>query len=496
MKKSVLFLGLLGLATQSHAQGPWTRVNTVNTNVLGAYNVDNIKTVSPTQAWAVTQEKVAAGQPAAIPNTFMVTNNPAGDQFDFGSVGITNTATLGNISNVGPSVTTAVACAYPGGTFGGAATYGGEIVKTTNAGQTWVRKSPTTFLNGFCNWVHMFNATTGVALGDPTGGTFEVQRSTDGGETWSRLTSGVPAPLNTNEYGNAGSFFPSSSAPGTLWTGLASASSTANVRTFKTTDFGLTWTASAPIPNIVGAVSGLAFKSDNINGIAYGFTITAGAITAVNVARTSDGGATWQAITPNNTATGSFFRNGIDAVGNRYYSVGPRFGASPATQAPEDFGTSYSSDGINWTNMTISATGSTLATPGYFFCLDLLPGTAANTVQGYGGLYTDPSGVGGMYKFSQTLTATRDAALQSALRVFPNPSTDGVFKVDLGAELKGAAQLSVFDALGRSVKEQALTASAIGSRAVTLDLSGEKTGIYTLQIRTEAGTASQKIVVE
>jgi len=496
MKKSLLFLGMLGLANYAHAQSPWVRVNTVRTNVLGSYNVNSIKTVSPTLCWAVTQEKVATGQPAAIPNTYMVTNNPtgAGDQFDFGSVTIANSATLGNISPVGASATTAVACSYPGSTFAGPATYGGELVKTTNAGQSWTRKAPTAFTGGFCNWVHMFNANTGVALGDPTGGAFEVQRTTDGGETWTRLTSGVPPVLNANEYGNAGSFFPSSSAPGTLWTGLASATSTAQVRVFKTTDFGLTWTASGLIPNIVGAVSELAFKSNNLDGIAYGFTIAGGAITALNVARTSDGGATWQAITPNNTATGSFFRNSIDAVGNTYYSVGPRFGPTPATQVPEDFGTSYSTDGINWTNMTIS--GATLADPGYFFSLDLIPGTAANNVAGFGGLYTDANGIGGIYKFSRTTLATRNPALQSALRVYPNPSATGVFSVDLGSELKGAAQLSVIDALGRQVKVQALNASAIGSQKVNLDLSGEKSGLYTLQIRTEAGLATQKLVVE
>lgn len=505
MKKSLLFLGLLGFAGHAHAQAPWSLVNTPVSNILSQVNVVDLHTLSPTTVWGVTSDRVAASAPASIPRNFIRSNNTAGDQFDWGDISVTSgptkSATVGNISGVNAQV--AVACAYPGGTFDGAGTYGGEIVKTTNGGQTWVKKTTATQFTGagtFCNWVHMFNATTGVSLGDPapaTGNTFEILRTTDGGENWVRVTANVPAPL-TNEYGNAGAFFASNSTPGTLWTGLASANNAAQVRVLKTTDFGQTWTASGLIPNIVGAVSQLAFKSNNLDGIAYGFTSPGGGApaTALNVARTADGGATWTAISPPNTPTGSFFRNGIDAVGNTYYSTGARFPlpVAPTPQVPEDFGTSISTDGINWTNLNVS--GPTLAAPGYFFCLDLIPGSSASNVVGYGGLYTDPNGVGGIYKYSRTTLATRNAALQSALNVYPNPSNSGLFSVDLGAELKAGAQLTVSDALGRQVKAQTLNAAAIGARKVNLDLSGEKTGIYTLQIRTEAGLATQKIVID
>lgn len=505
MKKSLLFLGLLGFAGHANAQAPWTLVNTSTSNILTQSNIVDLSTLSATMVWGVTSDRVAATAPASIPRNFIRSNNATGDQFDWGDISVTSgptkSATVGNISGI--SATTAVACAFPGATFDGATTYGGEIVKTTNGGQTWVKKTAASQFTGagtFCNWVHMFNATTGVALGDPapaTGNTFEILRTTDGGDNWVRVTANVPAPL-TNEYGNAGAFFASNSAPGTLWTGLASSNQAAQVRIFKTTDFGQTWTASGLIPNIVGAVSQLAFKSNNLDGIAYGFTVVgsgaAATITALNVARTADGGATWTAISPPNTPTGSFFRNAIDAVGNTYYSTGARYPVPTTNQVPEDFGTSISTDGVNWTNLNVS--GTTLAAPGYFFSMDLIPGASAANVVGYGGLYTDPNGAGGVYKYSRTVTATRNAALQSALNVYPNPSATGVFNVDLGSELKTGAQLTVSDALGRLVKSQTLNAAAIGARKISLDLSGEKTGVYTLQIRTDAGLATQKVVID
>ncbi|WP_210516103.1 T9SS type A sorting domain-containing protein [Hymenobacter terricola] len=494
MKKSLLFLGLLGLACNAHAQTPWTLVNSPTTNVFGAYSVTDINTMTANSAWILTTETPPTGSTTAtIPGTYMVTNNAAGDQFNFGGITVTGNATVGNIA--GTSNLIAVAAAYPGATYSGATTYGGEIVKTIDGGNSWTNKTVGKFVSGFCNWVYMFNATTGVSLGDPTGGAFEMLRTTDGGENWTRLTSGVPAPLNAQEYGNAGSFFGSKSAPGTMWTGLASANGAAQVRVLKTTDFGVTWTASALIPNIVGAVSQLAFKSNNLDGIAYGYTVVAGAITALNVARTADGGATWTAITPASSPTGNFFRYGIDAVNGLYYSVGARYPLTTPTALATDYGSSYSSDGVTWTNMTTYS--NTVATnPGYFFALDLIQGATANSTVGYGGLLTDANGVGGVFKFSRTITSTRDAALQSALNVYPNPSASGVFKVDLGSTVKAGSKLTVVDALGRQVAAQTLSATAIGSQTINLDLSAEKTGIYTLQVRSDAGIATQKIVID
>ncbi|WP_457064313.1 T9SS type A sorting domain-containing protein [Hymenobacter sp. UYAg731] len=435
--------------------------------------------------WGVTSNRVAG----AIPTTYIRSNNAAGDQFDWGDISVTqgpsNSATVGNISGI--SATTAVACAYPGSTFDNAHTslYGGEIVKTTNGGQTWTKKTtPAQFQGGFCNWVHMFDATTGVALGDPTGGAFEILRTTDGGDNWVRLTSNIPTPL-TDEYGNAGAFF---SIGNTIWVGMASQNQTSQVRVFKSTDKGLTWTASTPTP-ITYLVDKIAFKDAN-NGIAYGYNTsgTPATISSITYARTSDGGATWTQIAPNNTPTGSLFRFDIDAVNGVYYSVGQRFPAS-APAIAEDFGSSYSTDGVNWTNMTTSQ--------GYFSA-DFIAGTTSGSVVGYGGAATDVNGVGGIYKFSRTSpsTATRNAALQSALNVYPNPSASGVFNVDLGSELKTGALLTVSDALGRLVKSQTLNAATIGSHKISLDLSGEKTGVYTLQIRTDAGLATQKVVIE
>ena len=486
MKKNLLFLGLLGLAFNSYAQqtnlGPWVEVNTQNTNAfVPGFRITDVKTVSANVAWIVARENTTN----SLSNYAFVTNNAAGDQFNFAStiptVG-TQTLTTGNISPVGlpgtpAASTTAIAATYP---RTGA---GGEIIRTTDGGQSWNAVTSAAQFNGnnngFCDFVHMFNATTGIAFGDPTNNSFEILRTTDGGVTWTRLpAASSPAPL-TGEAGLTRSFF---ALGNTIWAGTGSTDEFAPVRVLRSTDQGLTWTAS-PVTALLGGITRLAFK-DAQNGIAFNTKDDGNATSEVNMIRTSDGGATWQPITPVNNATGSFYYYEIDAVNGRYYSSGQRF---PSARANADFGFSTSTDGINWTNIVSGGAE--------FFAFDLIPGTATGSAVGYAGLQTDAAGVGGIYKTASAIVAaSRDAALQSVLSVYPNPGT-GVFSVDLGANLKAGAELTVSDALGRRVKAQTLNAATVGARKLTLDLTGEKTGIYTLQIRTEAGIATQKVAL-
>ena len=97
--------------------------------------------------------------------------------------------------------------------------------------------------------------------------------------------------------------------------------------------------------------------------------------------------------------------------------------------------------------------------------------------------------------FAGTLTATRDAALNAALAVAPNPSPDGRYRLTTSPEAAPgllAAPLAVRDATGRVVLRQAATATAAASR--TLDLSGLPEGIYTLQLFAPGGLVTRKLV--
>ena len=52
---------------------------------------------------------------------------------------------------------------------------GGSVWKTTDGGSTWSGLTTTQFVGGFADFYHAFSADTGVAMGDPTEGYFEIQ---------------------------------------------------------------------------------------------------------------------------------------------------------------------------------------------------------------------------------------------------------------------------------------------------------------------------------
>ncbi len=97
--------------------------------------------------------------------------------------------------------------------------------------------------------------------------------------------------------------------------------------------------------------------------------------------------------------------------------------------------------------------------------------------------------------FAGTATATRDAALNAALTAAPNPSPDGRYTLTANDNTSGllAAPLAVLDATGRVVRREVAPATAPGSNR-TLDLNGLPEGIYTLQLFTDKGLVTRKLV--
>jgi len=467
MNKKLLLLSLLGLAGSAQAQ--WVAVNQNNVQTPPSYRFDHMSTVSPNVAWALATENVTG----AVTNTFVKTNSAAGTDFDFNAITGTSGYQAANIQAL--SDQTALVAQF-------GASGGGEILRTVDGGNSWRKVTTASQFaapTGFNNWVCMFDANNGVSFGDPNGGNFEILTTSNGGTSWTRVpNANIPQPNAADEAGLVRSYFALPGTPGVnngmpiIWAGTGTFGSTPGpVRIMRSLDMGQTWTA-ANTP-LTGTIQRIAFK-DALNGIAKNVVVTNGAATAVNVIRTTDGGLTWNLVTP----VGNFFRNDIDAANGYFYSVGPRLLTGNTIN---DFGSSRSVDGINWT---------TIDTGAIYVCLDLLGNGA-----GYlGGVTNSTTGAGGLFR--GIISGTRDAVLQASLSAYPNPSHNGVFQLELGASLKAGAQLTITDALGRQVLNQVLNATAVGSHSMNLDLSKEQAGVYTLQIRTEAGVAQKKLVIE
>ena len=517
MIKSLLFLGLLTLAGHAGAQttpppqigvGRWTVVNTTNVTTAATFAVADIHTVSPNVAWGLTYDTTV---PNPVPadfrfknKTFVRTNNAAGTEFytdNLGAAGIANAAFEGaNIEGIDGQ--TAVAAMFRATAAGG-----GQILRTSNGGVSWTAVQGNGFAGpaGFNNWVHMFDASVGVSFGDPNAGPgsatpyFEVLRTTDGGLTWTRIPASslpAPAPAPAVEGGLVRSYF-ALRGTNTIWASTSQQQPVGPCRILKSTDAGLTWAAyDTPLTN---QIDHIAFK-DALNGIAFNTASSPGNPPkpgTINLIRTTDGGVSWAPITPINSATGKFYATDIDAVpaaaGVPGFFVSAGNASVPnASSLPDDaFGSSTSLDGITWKDIDnailVSATRRRV-----YLCLSVISNTA-----GYaGGFFEQTTGAGGIYKVNAvTPLPTRFAIEKTALGAYPNPST-GVFQLQLENGLKTLTQLTVTDVLGRTVYRRQLTPSAASSEVLSVDLTQEKPGVYTMELRNEAGVSQKKVVIQ
>lgn len=155
---------------------------------------------------------------------------------------------------------------------------GGGIFKTTDGGANWVQQAAGLIFNGansFPNFIHFWNANNGIAIGDASGGYYEIYTTSNGGTTWTRTPSiNIPAP-QTNEYGITDKF---SVYGTTVWF------TTVLGRVFKSTNAGLNWTVSTPL---AAQAQDIVFRDAN-NGF----------VTYVNgtLYKTINGGTSWSQV--------------------------------------------------------------------------------------------------------------------------------------------------------------------------------------------------------
>jgi hypothetical protein len=212
----------------------------------------------------------------------------------------------------------------------------------------------------------------------------------------------------------------------------------------------------------------LAFR-DATNGLALFLAQTGRNHTLL---RTADGGITWSPV----TYTGPLHGFDLSRVpgNNNYISVGVNIGQADGTNNG-DAGSSFSRDnGQTWiplentlNHAVVDAVSPTVAWAGAF----------------------GP----GVYKLTSTVLSTRsDVAVQQGLTVYPNPSSDGQFVIQVGTVRPGT-QVRVLDALGRQVYQQPWQGTTATSFA--LNLGRVSAGMYTLELASEVGVARRKLVV-
>jgi hypothetical protein len=217
------------------------------------------------------------------------------------------------------------------------------IYRTSNGGATWtqVYQQP----GGFLDAIHMFDASNGIAMGDPVDGRWTILRTADGGVTWVQDTVNAPDQIGT-EAGWINSW---QSRGANSWFGT-----NAN-RIYRTTNSGLTWDTA----HTTAANSYAVWFNDAQYGVA-GFTATPFG------ARSTDGGATWLDVTI--PGTGSVY--GVGGAGSRDFWISHAnivyrstdYGATWATEYTSTIGASlrhlnFVQSGSSTAGWVVSSTG-------------------------------------------------------------------------------------------------------------------------------------------
>jgi|GEM_PF-1283883 len=332
---------------------------------------------------------------------------------------------------------------------------GGRVLHTADGGLTWAEQPGAQFLTSTPDFVHFFSATDGVAVGsplNPPADPFDIFVTHDGGTTWGRAAS-VPAPLP----------FESGVVLAPAVVGNAIWFATDEGRVFRSIDQGTTWTA-AVANTTVSELYAVAFQ-DALHGVA---------LSAHDVSNTlyehvtADGGLTWQRM----LYAGPLLSGGITGVpGTRLLVC-----VGTGDLGPADQGSSYSADyGATWVPIetTRQHVGVAAFSAGAVW---------SGAVQGATGL--------GAYRLDATVLSYRSARRLPPLAAYPNPSASGTFRLPLPA---AAATVRVTDAVGREVLR---TATPAGRAELTLDLRGQRPGLYLLTLETAAGRARQHLVIQ
>jgi photosystem II stability/assembly factor-like uncharacterized protein/lysophospholipase L1-like esterase len=164
---------------------------------------------------------------------------------------------------------------------------------TATGGSAWTEQFRNADSSAFFDCLAMFDARTGVVIGDAAHGRTQLLRTTTGGATWALLPpSAVPAPLDKEgAYAASGRCAVRATAQqGYIAMGAPQS------RLLVTTDAGATWRAR-PTPLVRTASAGMAGVDfiDANRGVAVGGDMqdTRTDTSAAAVAVTTDGGVTW-----------------------------------------------------------------------------------------------------------------------------------------------------------------------------------------------------------
>jgi photosystem II stability/assembly factor-like uncharacterized protein len=320
------------------------------------------------------------------------------------------------------------------------------IYRTTNGGMSWSQVFSQD--GGFIDDIHMTDATTGYAYGDPVAGRWTILKTTDGGLSWARLPN-EPEPAS----GEVGLYYNSLSVigPSHLW--FVSGKD----RIYRSTDSGQTW-SSGTLPT--GWSLSVWF-----NTLDLGLTSS----TSTSGARSTDSGLTWQGI----PLIGSGTPYAMAGAGTTDFWF-----ASNEIYRSTDKGSSWlpelSSVGHQW------------------FVLDFV--TVGNSAIGYAGSFD-----GAVARWSGTVTSVYETNEGKPQKIaleqnYPNPFNPGT-EIRYALSARSHVSLTILNLAGQQVAILEDGDREAGTHKVNFSGAGLASGVYFYRLQAGGSIQTKKLLL-
>ena len=320
-----------------------------------------------------------------------------------------------------------------------------KIYKTMNGGVSWSLVFSQT--DGFIGGIQMKSALEGYAIGSPMGGKWTVLKTTDGGNTWNRLTT------EPTQVGNEQGLLSVQLLGNTIWFG------TTTGKVYRSNDLGLTW-ISATTSGLL--VYGLHFNSASLGLI--GFNSGTSDIS-------TNGGDSWEIV----NAAGSQDITCISGAGNEFWVTN---GAD----------ISYTnSNGQTWKS----------SDPGFSGIVPLWAVSISPTSSNLNGWAVGESGMILYYQRNATSikSDTQPLLTEYALEQnYPNPFNPST-KINYSIPQSGLISLKVYDVLGNEIATLVNAEKPAGNYEVNFNASQLSSGIYFYKLQVGLFVETKKMIL-
>jgi photosystem II stability/assembly factor-like uncharacterized protein len=331
-----------------------------------------------------------------------------------------------------------------------AGTSNGGIFKTSNGGNDWIKQG-TAFpgAGGHPSEIYFFDANSGLCVGEPRNGYWEIYTTADGGTNWIRVPSAnIPAPAAEDFTGDG---IARTGAGNCFWFNSASCS------VYRTTDKGLTWSVSRSIFPAPAFFTELAFR-DTLNGLAcsyFGDEMN-------KVSRTTNGGVSWTRLPAPPSPPSSYWITYVPGTSWSYFVTSHKNTGYPVPTIP---GSMYTpDDGHTWIQVDSVPHG-----PASF--ISNKTGWSAgcgDTIFKWNGY---PLGIATDYAHNNLINTV------TLSQNYPNPFTSST-SIQFQIPISSKVILKVYDIQGLEVETLVNEEKPAGSYNVNFESGGLSSGIY------------------